>query len=139
MNNVVLHFSACSTQPSLQHMKNSPSENLQVCVSYRKRNVYILGTSTRMIKHAKHLFASQPKSRKPLKLQSAVGDSRFMSIASDGSTDSGIVEQETVTCQICKQEGMISLSFCGYCCLRTCQCRWNFECDHSESSWNWYN
>lgn len=30
------------------------------------------------------------------RIQSAVSDSRFMSILSDGSTDSGIVEQEAV-------------------------------------------
>ena len=55
MNSVALHFSACSTQSSSQHMMNLPSENLQVCVSYRRRMVYILGTSTRISKHAKPL------------------------------------------------------------------------------------
>ena len=39
------------------------------------------------------------------KIQSAVSDSRFMCILSDGSTDSGIVEQETVYVRYVNKKG----------------------------------
>ena len=47
-----------------------------------------------MTKDAKHLLVTAQVEKG--KIQSAVSDSRFMCIVSDRSTDSSIVEQETV-------------------------------------------
>ena len=46
------------------------------------------------------------------KIQSAVSDSRFMSILSDGSTDSGIVEQEAVYIRYVNKKGRMQFQWC---------------------------
>lgn len=72
-----------------------PFKNMQVFVTFRRKNQVDLGPNYRNPKACK-TFVSAIADTERNEIRNELQGARFFSVLADGSTDSGIIEQESV-------------------------------------------